>query len=84
MTFPFLFGVMFGDMGHGFCLFSFGCYLVFKCKSIMKDQNSLSAKILPHRFLILFMGFFAIYCGCIYNEFFGISINFFGSCYNVH
>jgi len=29
VSFPFLFGVMFGDMGHGFLLFVFALALVF-------------------------------------------------------
>lgn len=29
VTFPFLFGLMFGDIGHGSCLFIFATMLIF-------------------------------------------------------
>ena len=29
------------------------------------------------------MGFFATYCGWIYNDFIGMNLNIFGSCYDV-
>jgi V-type H+-transporting ATPase subunit a len=31
--------------------------------------------------MVLMMGFFAVYCGWIYNDFIGMNINVFGSCY---
>jgi len=32
ITFPFLFGVMFGDIGHGILLTIFSVYLIFSFK----------------------------------------------------
>lgn len=82
VTFPFLFGVMFGDIAHGLILFFFGLYLTFSY-----NPNSTSAGflniIMPHRYLFLLMGFFATYCGFIYNEFLSMDLNLFGSCYIV-
>ena len=74
--FPFLFGVMFGDIGHGGILLAFGIWLVKdpNAKKILGDVHSI-------RYLVLMMGAFAFYCGWIYNEFFSIPWNVFGSCY---
>lgn len=38
--------------------------------------------ILKYRYLLLFMGIFALYCGLIYNDFMSMPLNLFGSCYN--
>jgi len=82
VTFPFLFGVMFGDIGHGFILFIFGLYLCLFADSIKNDKNSIVRSILPGRYLLLLMGIFAFYCGWIYNEFFSVALPIFGgSCY---
>ena len=83
MTFPFLFAVMFADIGHGFLLFLLGAYLVGFCDKIRKGPESTFKSLLEARYIIFFMGFFAVYCGLIYNEFASLPLNLFGSCYNV-
>lgn len=70
---------MFGDIAHGTLLFAFGLYIVFKKDSI---DNFILKMMIPHRYLLTLMGFFAIYCGWIYNDFLSISLDIFGSCYN--
>lgn len=82
VTFPFLFGVMFGDIAHGLLLFAFGLYLVFKHVQIKRSSSPLSM-LIPHRYLFTLMGFFATYCGFIYNDFLAMNLNLFGSCYNL-
>ena len=79
VSFPFLFGVMFGDMGHGFFLFSVGSLLVLGKDKL--EKSPLGALLFARYFLVL-MGFFAMYNGLIYNEFFAIPIDLFGSCYS--
>ncbi len=38
MTFPFLFGVMFGDLGHGVLMLMFASLLVLKEKAMGKQK----------------------------------------------
>ena len=80
VTFPFLFGVMFGDIGHGFLLFSFATYLILEKDEIIKSKSFLMYAV-KARYLLLLMGFFAFYCGFIYNDFLSLSLPLFPSCY---
>ncbi len=82
VTFPFLFGVMFGDIGHGLILLIFAIYICVNAEEIRTKKKSFFKPLLPGRYLLLLMGFFAFYCGWIYNEFFSIALPFFGgSCF---
>jgi len=74
--FPFEFGVMFGDIGHGGILFAFGAYLTYYADTL---KNTALSKILSYRYLLLLMGFFAFYSGLIYNDFFSIPWSIFGN-----
>ena len=67
---------MFGDIGHGGVLLGFAIWLTKsdRAKKMLPDVHAI-------RFLLLLMGIFSFYSGWIYNEFFSIPINLFGSCY---
>jgi V-type H+-transporting ATPase subunit a len=82
VTFPFLFGVMFGDIGHGFLFLLFGCYLCLFNNSLALEKQSMLKAFLPFRYILLLMGLFAFYCGWIYNDFISIPLPLFGSCYD--
>jgi len=80
ITFPFLFGVMFGDIGHGFLLLLIGLYLVIKEKPLGRIKlPEMVDTLYDGRWLFLFMSIFSIYCGSLYNEFFGIPMDIFGT-----
>ena len=36
---------------------------------------------IKYRYLLLLMGFFAFFCGLMYNDFMGIPLKMFNSCY---
>ena len=81
ITFPFLFGVMFGDIGHSLFLLCLSIYLFIKNKSLSKSSNSMVQVLAQSRYFILLMGFFALYCGLLYNDFLSVPV-YFSSCYN--
>ena len=80
ITFPFMFGVMFGDIGHGGILTLLGAWLVLKKYEILKNFPELKL-LVKNRYFFLFLGFFAFYNGLIYNDFFAMPLGIFGSCY---
>lgn len=71
---------MFGDIGHGSIVFAFGLALIFFHDHY---KNGALAALAAHRYTLALMGFFALYCGFIYNDFVAISLNLFGSCYSI-
>jgi len=46
--------------------------------------NKIWAAIGQLRYLFLLMGFMAFYCGSVYNEFFALGVNMWGSCYDLN
>ena len=112
ITFPFLFGIMFGDVGHGLILFLITLYLFnlanknrkktgivnsdelpfnYQIRNNIKENNEKNISDSPddpmlksfvqYRYFFLLCSIFAIFCGFMYNEFFAIPLNLFGTCY---
>jgi V-type H+-transporting ATPase subunit a len=79
-TYPFLFGIMFGDIGHGALLFALAIYLCLKKDYLLVHHKELFY-LLKIRYLLLLMGFYALFCGLIYNDMMSLPLNLFGSCY---
>lgn len=71
-TFPFVFGIMYGDIGHGTCIFLAGLFLIYQGES---------GEFAIGRYMLTMMGACAIYCGLIYNDCFALALDLFGSTY---
>ncbi|XP_053370338.1 V-type proton ATPase 116 kDa subunit a isoform X2 [Clarias gariepinus] len=85
ITFPFLFAVMFGDLGHGILMTCAALYLVLRERrlSAQKNDNEMFSMVFSGRYIILLMGLFSMYTGIIYNDCFSKSLNVFGSGWSV-
>uniref|UniRef100_A0A673XC94 V-type proton ATPase subunit a n=1 Tax=Salmo trutta TaxID=8032 RepID=A0A673XC94_SALTR len=85
ITFPFLFAVMFGDLGHGMVMACCALWMVLTEKSHKRKRsdNEIWTMFFEGRYIILMMGLFSVYTGLIYNDCFSKSLNIFGSGWSV-
>jgi len=77
VTFPFEFGIMFGDVGHGTMLLLAALFMIYMERHWEgKKLNEMIAMIYTGRYTILLMSIFSVYIGALYDELFALPMNF--------
>lgn len=80
ITFPFLFAVMFGDVGHGILMAVIAIPLCWYEKPLKKyAADEMFGMVYAGRYIILLMAFWSIYVGAIYNDIVSLGFEFYGS-----
>lgn len=80
VTFPFLFAVMFGDVGHGALVTMVSAAMIFWEQKLQRTKlDELSYMAFYGRYIMLMMGLFSMYTGLIYNDIFSRPLTIFSS-----
>lgn len=81
VTFPFLFAVMFGDIGHALMMLGASLAMIKWEKSLKKVTFELFAMVFYGRYIALLMAIFSVFTGFMYNDMFSFALTLFPSAF---
>ena len=80
ILFPFLFAIMFGDVGHGALLTMLAVFFIANEEKMLKMKlDDIVGMAFGGRYVLLLNGVFAIYVGFLYNEAFSVPLGLYPS-----